>query len=60
LILWDLGGQEGLRTIWEKYYSESNAILFVVDSADPDHLQQASEVFGESLSHLHSQHVYDT
>ena len=33
LILWDLGGQAGLRSIWDKYYAESHAILYVVDSS---------------------------
>ena len=34
-MFWDLGGQSGLRSIWDKYYSDSHAILFVVDSSDP-------------------------
>jgi ADP-ribosylation factor related protein 1 len=33
LIFWDLGGQAGLRSIWDKYYAESHAILYVVDSS---------------------------
>ena len=33
LIFWDLGGQPGLRSIWDKYYAESNAILYVVDAS---------------------------
>jgi len=33
LIFWDLGGQVGLRTIWEKYYEEAHAVLYVVDAA---------------------------
>ncbi len=24
LVFWDLGGQSGLRSIWEKYYSEAH------------------------------------
>ncbi|OAJ39960.1 hypothetical protein BDEG_23751 [Batrachochytrium dendrobatidis JEL423] len=34
LNFWDLGGQRELRSIWEKYYSECHAIVFVVDSTD--------------------------
>jgi len=41
----DLGGQQGLRSIWDKYYSDSNAILFVVDSADLERLQEAKQTF---------------
>lgn len=33
-MCWDLGGQVGLRSIWDKYYSDSHAIIFVVDAAD--------------------------
>ena len=36
LMFWDLGGQTGLRSIWDKYYADSHAILFVVDSSAPD------------------------
>lgn len=35
-MLWDLGGQSGLRSIWDKYYSDSHAVLFVVDSSTPE------------------------
>ena len=35
LILWDLGGQLGLRGIWEKYYADAHGLLYVVDAADP-------------------------
>ena len=34
-MFWDLGGQAGLRSIWEKYYSDSHAVLLVVDASDP-------------------------
>lgn len=41
VILWDLGGQLKMRTIWERYYSEANGVIFVVDAADPARLQEA-------------------
>lgn len=41
MILWDLGGQIKMRSIWEKYYSEANAVIFVVDSADIGRLEEA-------------------
>jgi len=38
LIFWDLGGQAGLRSIWDKYYAESNALIYLIDaSAGPGH-----------------------
>jgi ADP-ribosylation factor related protein 1 len=41
VTFWDLGGQEGLRVLWDKYYGEAHAILFVVDSSDAEHLGEA-------------------
>ena len=35
LLFWDLGGQPGLRSIWDKYYADSHGIIFVVDSTAP-------------------------
>ena len=32
--VWDIGGQDRLRTLWRHYYTNSNGIIFVVDSAD--------------------------
>lgn len=34
LVLWDLGGQSGLRVLWDKYFSEAHAVIYVVDSTD--------------------------
>ena len=36
LMLWDLGGQTGLRSIWDKYYADSHAIIYVVDASAPE------------------------
>ncbi|PNH05257.1 ADP-ribosylation factor-related protein 1 [Tetrabaena socialis] len=33
VIFWDLGGQSGLRSIWDKYYNEAHAVVYVVDAA---------------------------
>lgn len=35
LVVWDLGGQPGLRSIWDKYYCDSHGLLFVVDASEP-------------------------
>jgi len=36
--VWDLGGQTSLRPYWRCYYANTNAIIYVVDSADPSRL----------------------
>mmetsp|Transcript_2380 Transcript_2380/g.2663 ORF Transcript_2380/g.2663 Transcript_2380/m.2663 type:complete len:189 (+) Transcript_2380:25-591(+) len=43
---WDLGGHETVRNIWQDYYPEADAIVFVVDSADPSRMAEAKkEIF---------------
>ncbi|EED22374.1 ADP-ribosylation factor family protein [Talaromyces stipitatus ATCC 10500] len=34
LKIWDVGGQTGIRGLWQSYYSSCHAIIFVVDSTD--------------------------
>ncbi|RLN59082.1 hypothetical protein BBJ29_004377 [Phytophthora kernoviae] len=50
IIFWDLGGQERLRAIWNKYYSESHGIVFVVDSANERRFEEAKQTLHAMLS----------
>merc|ERR1711934_641745 len=36
--VWDLGGQTSIRPYWRCYYQNTNAVIYVVDSADPDRI----------------------
>ncbi|KAI8915148.1 hypothetical protein PhCBS80983_g04596 [Powellomyces hirtus] len=45
LNFWDLGGQKELHSIWEKYYSECHAILFVVDATDSERIEEVKVTF---------------
>lgn len=36
--VWDLGGQSNIRPFWRCYYSDTDAIIYVVDSADKDRI----------------------
>jgi GTPase SAR1 family protein len=36
-----------MRTMWERYYSEANAVIFVVDSGDISRLEEAKLAYGE-------------
>jgi len=47
LVFWDLGGQSGLRSIWDKYYREADSVLFVVDCSAEDRLAESMEVLGK-------------
>ena len=41
LTVWDVGGQDKIRTLWKHYFAGTDALLFVVDSADPERLALA-------------------
>mmetsp|Transcript_31390 Transcript_31390/g.62199 ORF Transcript_31390/g.62199 Transcript_31390/m.62199 type:complete len:186 (+) Transcript_31390:106-663(+) len=39
--VWDLGGQTSIRPYWRCYYPNTDAIIFVVDSADTERMNIA-------------------
>ncbi|SCU94656.1 LANO_0E07558g1_1 [Lachancea nothofagi CBS 11611] len=43
LNVWDLGGQTSIRPYWRCYYSNTAAVIFVVDSTDKDRMLTASK-----------------
>lgn len=43
LQVWDLGGQTGLRPYWRCYYQDTNAVVYVIDSADRERLEVAKQ-----------------
>ncbi|KAJ3009423.1 ADP-ribosylation factor protein 3 [Thoreauomyces humboldtii] len=45
LNFWDLGGQKELHSIWEKYYTECHAIVFVVDGTDKERVEDVKAAF---------------
>ena len=51
LMFWDLGGQRGLRSIWDKYYLEAHGLVFVVDSTDQARLDEAGEELAKVMDH---------
>ena len=38
----DLGGHEAVRHLWSDYLTENAAVLFVIDAADPERLEEAA------------------
>ncbi|KMZ72648.1 putative ADP-ribosylation factor [Zostera marina] len=51
LVFWDLGGQIGLRTIWEKYYEEAHGIIYVIDAACPSRFEDSKSALEKILRH---------
>ena len=39
--IWDVGGQDKIRTLWRYYYENSAGLIFVVDSNDQARIKQA-------------------
>lgn len=49
MVCWDLGGQRGLRGIWDKYFKEAQALIFVIDATDASRVEELRNVFGMYL-----------
>ena len=47
--VWDLGGQTSIRPYWRCYYPNTDAIVFVVDSADTDRINIAKSELASML-----------
>ncbi|KAJ0068282.1 hypothetical protein NL108_004679, partial [Boleophthalmus pectinirostris] len=50
LMFWDLGGQEELQSLWDKYYAESHGVIYVIDSTDEERLSESKEAFEKMIS----------
>ncbi|XP_037348245.1 putative ADP-ribosylation factor-like protein 5C isoform X2 [Talpa occidentalis] len=50
-LMWDLGGQETLRSAWTAYYSNTEFIILVIDSTDRERLLTTREELYKMLSH---------
>jgi ADP-ribosylation factor-like protein 3 len=49
LNVWDIGGQSTIRPYWRNYFDHTDALVYVVDSADTKRFEEAR---GELLSLL--------
>ena len=36
LHIWDLGGQDKLRFLWQRYFLTAEAVVFVIDSSESE------------------------
>ncbi|XP_044153262.1 ADP-ribosylation factor 1-like [Bufo gargarizans] len=39
--VWDVGGQDKIRVLWKHYFMNTDGLVFVVDSADPERFEEA-------------------
>lgn len=50
---WDLGGQHELQSLWDKYYAESHGIIFIIDSADIERIEESKAAFENMITNEH-------
>lgn len=43
MTIWDVGGQDKIRLLWRHYYANTDALIFLVDSNDPDRIREARD-----------------
>ena len=49
-IQWfDVGGAKNFRRVWQNYYPEVHGIIFVVDGADLERIEEAKETLSQTL-----------
>ena len=41
--VWDIGGQKVLREYWSNYFSNTDGLVFVIDSADIRRVKEAGK-----------------
>ena len=51
--VWDIGGQDKIRNLWRVYFQGTQGLIFVVDSADKERIEEArselQKLLGEEL-----------
>lgn len=43
LTVWDIGGQDRIRSLWKHYFMGAHAVIFVLDSSDRERVNEAKE-----------------
>lgn len=43
MTIWDVGGQDKIRALWKHYYEGTDALIWLVDSNDPDRIEEARD-----------------
>jgi len=48
--VWDVGGQDKIRPLWRHYFTNTQGLIFVVDSNDRERVAEAAEELNKMLS----------
>lgn len=49
LNVWDIGGQKHIRPYWKNYYQNTDAIVYMIDSADKRRTDEAADELDQLL-----------
>lgn len=50
-VMWDIGGQESLRSSWSTYYTNADFLIMVIDSTDRERLHICQKELHEMMHH---------
>ena len=56
--VFDMSGQEKYRSLWENYYTDAQALIFVCDSSDSMRMAIARDELHQMLSHRGFHHFH--
>ena len=43
-VIWDLGGKQSIRKIWENYYSECHGVIYLINHNMEEGIQTLSKI----------------
>ncbi|XP_043978934.1 ADP-ribosylation factor 1-like isoform X1 [Gambusia affinis] len=47
--VWDVGGQTVIRPLWRHYYTNTQGLIFVIDSSDSERIKEAADELHRQL-----------
>ncbi|CCF73787.1 ADP-ribosylation factor family [Babesia microti strain RI] len=53
LNIWDIGGQKSIRSFWKNYFHDTDGLIWVVDSADRQRINDCKVEFQKLLCNEH-------
>nr|XP_002735272.1 PREDICTED: ADP-ribosylation factor-like protein 5B-like [Saccoglossus kowalevskii] len=56
-LMWDIGGQETLRSAWPTYYTNTDFVILVIDSTDRERLHITKAELYKMLAHEDLKHA---
>eukprot|EP00968_Pinguiococcus_pyrenoidosus_P000261 scaffold13_cov241-Pinguiococcus_pyrenoidosus.AAC.34 len=57
VTIWDVGGQQKMRSIWQKYYQRAHGLIFVIDAADRSRFEEVARILRNVLGHEDLRHL---